>query len=55
MPKLTRALVLGATLAAMNLAGITTVASAQANVPARPAAAHPESGGGGLAPAAGRP
>jgi hypothetical protein len=31
MSKLTRALVLGATLAAMNLAGLTTVALAQAN------------------------
>ena len=31
MSKLTRALVLGATLAAMNLAGLTTVAHAQAN------------------------
>jgi hypothetical protein len=31
MPKLARALVLGATLAAMNLAAISTVASAQAN------------------------
>ena len=31
MSKLTRGLVLGATLAAMNLAGMTTVAQAQAN------------------------
>jgi hypothetical protein len=31
MSKLTRALILGATLAAMNLAGLTTIAHAQAN------------------------
>jgi hypothetical protein len=31
MSKLTRALILGATLAAMNLAGLTAVAHAQAN------------------------
>jgi hypothetical protein len=31
MPKRTRALILGATLAAMNLAGLTAVAQAQAN------------------------
>jgi hypothetical protein len=31
MSKLTRVLILGATLAAMNLAGLTTVAQAQAN------------------------
>jgi len=33
MSKLARALVLGATLAAMNLAGLTTVAQSQANDP----------------------
>jgi hypothetical protein len=33
MPKRNRALILGATLAAMNLAGLTAVAHAQANVP----------------------
>jgi hypothetical protein len=33
MPKLARALVLGVTLAAMNLAGMTTIAQAQSNEP----------------------
>ena len=42
MSKLTRALILGATLAAMNLAGMTAVAQAQATNEAqgRPAATH---------------
>jgi hypothetical protein len=56
MSKLTRVLTLGATLAAMNLAGMTTVAHAQANNEGKDARRrpHPGSSRGGLAPAPGR-
>ena len=44
MSKLTRALVLGATLAAMNLAGLTTVAHAQADNEGKDARRPPSQG-----------
>ena len=55
MSKLTRTLVLGAALAAMNLAGMTAVAQAQANErrQASPAAGHRRPSGGDLAQAPG--
>ena len=52
MSKLTRTLILGAMVAAMNLAGMTAVAHAQAN-DNRQATAHPTPSRGVLAPASG--